>query len=840
VSRPKKKAARTTKAVTRGGRAKPSSKGRPKELRPEKLTGKSVSAHVSDDRGPLGWLLPFMESAYSHLGPSSTTAPPAATTMASGLQPAGTHAVLASVGRTVWRDVLEEYKRRKAQALARAVALTAAGAPAPSIPGAVNWFPLGPSVVLNGQTVGNQPVGGRVPGLAVATGGQVVYAATANGGVFRSDDGATTWRSLMDRFDLSPTNFASASLACGAVAIDPADPRRVYVGTGEGDTNQIFQAHAEVVNALPAYRGVGPLRSDDGGASWVPEASNPDLAGEAFFSLAVDPRDRDNVVGATSAGLYQRVPQGPGFVWTRRRDNVHSSVVVTSDGPTTRFFAAEWGQGVSLSAGGGVWTPAGTGFPGKDVGRIALGVQANNPNLIYAYVARASNGGLHGVYRLDLSSGAWQSVANLPDVLPLDQGQSQGAYDLAIAVDPVNANRFYLGGSYANVDPFPGSIWRCDIQKQGKGYSVARSASIGTAAHADVHVLVHTPGDPNELWCGCDGGVFLNRDPGGSGNFASQNNGLACLCCNFIAQHPTDPNILFTGLQDNGTARTAAGPIWSHVQDGDGGYCVINWANPNLVLVYANGSVYRSDSGGTSHDSWSTQWKFPWATMTQPIVGMPYNPASRGDANLVAVGAGLAVFVSNDFAHSWPASLGFSLPDGSGSVFTIALATTTQMFIGTTIGRAFRADWTGRSWSLTRLDQATAGPLGLAGLIAEIAVDWADPSLASFYLAFGGMGDRRRVWRFDGSKWEARSGPAGGNCLLNVEHNTLVVDRAAPSNLYVGADIGVWHSPDQGMSWKPWSNGLPAAPVFDLQIHPTQRLLRAATYGRGVFEIPLP
>jgi hypothetical protein len=101
------------------------------------------------------------------------------------------------------------------------------------------------------------------------------------------------------------------------------------------------------------------------------------------------------------------------------------------------------------------------------------------------------------------------------------------------------------------------------------------------------------------------------------------------------------------------------------------------------------------------------------------------------------------------------------------------------------------------------------------------------------------MGDRRRVWWFDGAKWEARSGTPGGNDLLDVEHNALVLDRAAPSNVYVGADIGVWHSSDGGLNWRPMENGLPDAPVFDLQIHPTQRLLRAATYGRGVYEIPL-
>ncbi len=86
-----------------------------------------------------------------------------------------------------------------------------------------------------------------------------------------------------------------------------------------------------------------------------------------------------------------------------------------------------------------------------------------------------------------------------------------------------------------------------------------------------------------------------------------------------------------------------------------------------------------------------------------------------------------------------------------------------------------------------------------------------------------------------------RSGPAGASSgnLLDVEHNALCVDPAAPNNVYVGADIGVWHSPDSGHTWEPLPNGLPDAPVFDLQIHPTRRLLRCTTHGRGLYEYPL-
>jgi hypothetical protein len=808
------------------------------------LTGRKARLPETDEGGPLGWLLEMIETGHTPLEESGSAAVAEANIPTSSLGFAAPKVVAPS--SSFWRDVLLEYKRRKAASARRGVA-----APMPTgslavptfIPAERSWVPLGPTVVINGQTVGNQPIGGRVARLAVARGGSVLYAASANGGVFRSADGGTTWRAMMDRFDTDPTTFASASVICGAIAIDPNDPNRLYVGTGEGDTSQLFRAR--IVNALPAYRGVGPLRSDDGGVTWVSETSTPDLAGEAFFALAVDPRARDTVIAATSNGLYGRVASaGGGFEWRQQRAGVFSSVIVAATATATRFICAQWTQdptatpaGVFHSDDGGqTWTATGTGFP-ADAGRIALGVRADDPNTVYALVAAHGTGTLQGLYRLDAVAGNWKTVGALPDVLPVQNGRSQGDYDLAIAVDPADPNRVYLGGSYADLDPFPASIWRCEITPSGANYTVASSASIGTHAHADVHSLVHTPGDPDELWCTCDGGVFLNRAPRSNGEFASQNNGLACLCSNFLGQHPTDPNILFTGLQDNGTARTAAGPVWTHIMGGDGGYCLVNWADPSQVLVFANGTVYRSTTGGTSEDGW-TMWNFPWATMTQPIVGPPYNPGRPSDAQIVAVAAGQRIFVSDDFAQSWGQK--FDIPNGAaiGAVFAMSFASPTRLFMGTTTGKVFRADRAGTTWRVTQLDNVAAGALNVNGLITDVAVDWADANRQSVYVAFGGMGTAARVWWFDGARWQSRNG-APGNNLLNVEHNALAVDPVAPDNVYVGADIGVWHSDDRGQNWHVFENGLPGAPVFDLQIHPTQRLLRAATYGRGVYEIPL-
>lgn len=833
------KAALTAKRGT--GQAKSRTPAGAERFKPVRL-GKGKAAlekKKTDGSGPLEWLLPMLESAYYPLAAHGSGGYAESTSTRSSIHADG-QAAFAPGRTTVWRDILLEYKQRKATSVAPSAAPAAmAGAPpAPFVPGARNWLPLGPSVVMEGQTVGEQPVAGRVSRLAVAPGGAIVYAATANGGVFRSADGGTSWRSMMDRFDLNPTNFATASLVCGAIAIDNNDPNRVYVGTGEGDTLQLFRQR--VTSALPAYRGVGVLRTDDGGANWIMEPSAPDLAGEGFFDLAVDPLDRENVIGATTAGLYRREPKPGGqFQWRQVRQGVYASAVAAAAGGATRFFCAAWGQGGSPSGvfhsddGGATWLPTGSAFPAGDVGRIAVGVQPTNPNLVYAFVTTVS-GALRGLFRLDGIAQAWKSVSAVPNVLP----GGQGAYDLDIVVDPVDAGIVYLAGDRMDSPPWGGSIWRCTVGASGTGFKVQSSASIGTHAHADVHEICHTPNEPNELWCGSDGGVFLSRNPRGAGQFVSQNNGLACLCCNFIAQHPTDPNILFTGLQDNGTARAASGAIWTHVGGGDGGYCVVNWAKPDNILIYMNGTVHRSKTGGKNHAGWSKVWDFGWATMTQPIVSAPFNPAKPAEANIVGIGAGQIVFISSNFADSWPVQI--TIPGGpaAGEVFALAFASPKRLFIGTTRGQVFRADRTGNNWSLTRLDNVAAGPINITGIISDVAVDWADASLRSVYLAFAGMGDRRRVWWFDGARWQARSG-TGALSLLDVEHNALSVDRTAPNNVYVGADVGVWHSSDGGKSWRPLENGLPDAPVFDLQMHPTQRLLRAATHGRGVYEISL-
>ena len=160
--KPKKTSARAGTAKPRRKTAKRSTQRMPVKISRGRR-GKS-----DREEGPVEWFLPEIESTYTRLeSPAQAAAravpPPAGVTRSghafrSVLQPGEGEAVLAAPDRGLWINRLSEYKQRKSVA---ATTRAAAVPGAPAIPGARNWLPLGPTVVLEGQTVGGEPVGGR-------------------------------------------------------------------------------------------------------------------------------------------------------------------------------------------------------------------------------------------------------------------------------------------------------------------------------------------------------------------------------------------------------------------------------------------------------------------------------------------------------------------------------------------------------------------------------------------------------------------------------------------------------------------------------------------------------
>jgi len=827
--------------------------------KPKERKKKEVPRQESEpEGGPYERERQFLEERLSTLAPKGSSRPTTRALEEPGQPPEGSPLP----PDTRLRSIREYRKRQRAQSQSQSSALSrpetdterAELQEAPQPPPANNWIPIGPSVVRQGQGGVRPPVSGRTPAIAVAPGGTRIYIGAANGGVWRSDDAGQTWHSLMDAWDLNPTTPASDSLSVGAIAIDNANPDRVYVGSGEGASGSLF--------------GVGPIVTNNGSANppaWSTEQAapgSPSLAGTRFFALAVDPASSDRVVAGTRNGVYRREPNGAGgFHWEQKvmgATTSVTSVVAAASGGTTTFYGARWGGPVYSSTDGDTWNEVGTAtgfrFPSTNVARIGLAVQPNNPSVVYALVA-APDHSLRGVWRLDTNDNTWRQVSGAPtDLFGPDSDHLQGNYDLAIAVDPTNVNRIYLGGSTkSSGGDWSGCLYRSDVSSSGSG--VARTYSmintfIGNSIHADIHTIVFAPGDPNKLWVGCDGGVFYSTNPTGSSDiFMTRNTGLQTLTMEFLGQHPTEDAILFAGTQDNGGERFTGEEAWLYSSGGDAGFAIVNWNDPYRVLsTYVAGSIRRSTNGGTRGSY--TAVNVPLASgegvrFYAPIAGTPPNPGSptaAADANLVAFGS-IRPWISTTFGGGWQSIPNDNLATDSldGLIRSLTFASPTRLYAGTMSGGVYRFDRSGSTWTRTQIDTiGGANQLPLASPVTDIAVDPTNDSRV--YITFGGTGDWRHIWFFDETQWQQRSGPTAGSMtsLLDVQFNAIVVDPVNPAHLYAGADIGVWRSIDGGRNWAVFSEGLPDAAVLDLLLHNPRRLLRVTTHGRGVWERTLP
>src|SRR2546423_6983576 len=167
-----------------------------------------------------------------------------------------------------------------------------------------SWLALGPFPIPNGQTENRvDPVSGRVTAIAVhPTNPLVAYVGTAQGGLYRTLDGGTSWAPLMDN---AGSGVFGTLLAIGAVTIDPTNPSNVLVGTGEGNLsgdsffgNGLYIiTNAETIN--PIVNGPYNLRASDGADIFT---------GRSIVGIAVDPANHNNVFCATSSGVGGIVP----------------------------------------------------------------------------------------------------------------------------------------------------------------------------------------------------------------------------------------------------------------------------------------------------------------------------------------------------------------------------------------------------------------------------------------------------------------------------------------------------------------------------------------------------
>jgi uncharacterized repeat protein (TIGR01451 family) len=733
------------------------------------------------------------------------------------------------------------------------------------------WTDIGPAPINHGQVPptpvgsGGNPVSGRVTGLATdPTNVNIIYAATAGGGVWKTTNGGTTWAPLTD--NLSDPGGNPIPLFMGAVALAPSNPSVVYAGTGEAN-NVTFGLNS----SFDTFYGDGILVSTNGGTTWTLTGQSQ-FRGGAISRIAVDPQDPNTAYAAVSnnavnglstvvTGIYKTT--NGGGTWTdvtaangQNSTNPWSDVVIdpTTTGNTAVLFAAI-GNGFGAAAngvftstnGGTTWTAVGGGMPsGATLGRISLAIAhpggAANATL-YASICTASvSGNLRNLERSTDGGTNWTDItANLngDDYLAF-----QGGYDNVVEINPTNTNMVFAAGVTKN-QGFPNFSGGGIVESQDGGATWTDGINhpdinTGTAGnngpHTDYHALAF---DANgRVVVGNDGGVWrLDSNVLGStgapftgANIAwtDLNGNLEITTLRGIALDPTNPDVAYAGSQDNGTEKFTDNRAWNLSDVGDGGIIRVDPNNTSTLYHTRNTAFFFvSTTGGVPA---FTSWTLRNTGLTgntdfvAPIVIDPNN------SNRVLFGNNVLRVTTNQ-GMAW-AALGVA-PNGTNAIDFIAIAPSDSKTIYVSSnGSVFVTTNSGTSWTNVTPPITVAPNTNAADPFRAIAVDPANSKIV--YVTVDTFTTGGRVFKSTdgGTTWTDITGN-----LPNFPVASVTLDPAL-GLVFVGTDVGVYAAfTSTPTVWTRYQSGLPNVRVVEMEVDNTNNILAAATHGRGAFEL---
>jgi len=182
---------------------------------------------------------------------------------------------------------------------------------------------------LGARNIGSAAMSGRISALAGytdASGKVTLFVGAASGGVWKSTDGGTTFKPV---FDEQPVQ------SIGAIALDPSNPKNVWVGSGESWTRNSVSI------------GDGIYKSTDAGETWTHVGLSDS---ERISKIIIDPRSADTVYACV-----------PGKLWS---DSAERGLYKSSDGGHTWQLIL---KGANLSTGCGSIARMGAGAGPKSL-----------------------------------------------------------------------------------------------------------------------------------------------------------------------------------------------------------------------------------------------------------------------------------------------------------------------------------------------------------------------------------------------------------------------------------------------------------------------------------------
>ena len=644
-----------------------------------------------------------------------------------------------------------------------------------------NWTPLGP---FDWNSVSYNPGSGRVNVVVQdPNNANVLYAGTPSGGLWKSTAGGGSWTPLTD--DL-------ASLGVSGIAVDHTNSNHLYIGTGDGDGGDSYS--------------IGVLESFDGGQTWQNTGLTHSTS-QAITTrrLIMNPQNPNSLLLATNNGLYKTTDGGAN--WTMTQSGSMRDVEY-KPGDTSIVYVCS-NEFFRSTDGGNTFTMISAPLPGSQSNRLSIGVSPDEPSWVYVISGDASDGSFLGcwlsqndgiTFTLQVANGT--NYFSYPDDGSGSGGQS--SYDMALAVNPNNADEIFIGGI---------NVWHST--NRGVNFTINchwTYPPLYEYVHADIHTIDFYGG---ALYCGSDGGLFRSTNLGGTWNQIDQ--GMQIMQIYRMGGTPQNPNLLISGAQDNGS-NVMNGSQWTHVYGADGMEASIDPTDPLTMYCETQfGGVLKSTDGGLNFNgiTGSINGSAAWVT---PHLLDPTNP------NIVYIGYE-DVWKSTNGGSSFSAISNF----GTGNTIReiVVAASDNNYIYASTVGLIYMTDDGGNNWQSINSNLPNNS-------ISYIAVHPSNPDLVYVTQSGFSAGEKVFVSHDGGQNWTNIS-----SNLPNLPVNCIVLQAGTNGGMYVGTDVGVYYTDSTLSNWQPFSDDLPNVGVEEMEIHYGTQKIRAATYGRGMWESDL-
>ncbi|MDB9842659.1 T9SS type A sorting domain-containing protein [Polaribacter sp.] len=592
------------------------------------------------------------------------------------------------------------------------------------------------------------------------------------------------WKSTNNGIDWMPLADNLPQIGVSGIAIDPNNSNVIYISTGDDDAGDSYS--------------IGVLKSLDGGATWNTTGLTFNFNYKGSNEIFIDPTNSSIVWVATSEGLYKTNDAGDNWD-VMLEANIRDFRLKPGD-PLTIYAVSDYNGTPSKfykSINGGVQFDEITTVP-TNSNRLAIEVTEADPSIVYLLSSydngedtRAGENAFQGLYKSTDSGNSFTKTLEADDIFE----SSQSWYDMALTVSDTNSDIVFVGVL---------DIWKST--DGGDNFSQINYWYDHNAqfTHADIHFLRYFN---NVLYAGTDGGIYRSANDGAIFEDLSTNLSISQLYT--ISVSKTSSQKIAGGLQDCG-GFAYSNNAWNSYHGGDGMGSAIDPALDDHYYGFTQygRNLYLNTAGGNTNSTFITgspeegEWVAP----------LQFNKNSElyaGYSQLYNLENGAWNQLSD---HEFNGNLDhIEISPVHNNVIYVAQ----ENILFKSIDKGI---------SFTQILNSNGRIMSIEAHSTNLNTIWVVSSSEVLKSTDGGI--------------------TFSNITNNLPFESKRVIKHQPysenNSLYLGTSLGVYYLDDLSETWSSFSGSLPNVAVTDLEINTEDSIITASTYGRGVWQSPIP